>query len=192
MLKKEFIDFIYFNKVMKLGTVKLKNGDYSDHIYDFGGIDSPDQLSKLAMWMVDLLGEITFDDIFTSPYKGITISTAIALEYHIRYPTKKIHTGYSRKEEKDHGEGGKVVGHTPQKGERVILVDDVITTGVSQFEMLELIRYHRAEPVAVLVAINRADEKLFASIAKKLQVPILYLATEKEITEVFDNYRNAK
>ena len=192
MLKTEFIEFIYRNKIMKLGTVQLKNGDYSDHIYDFGVVDSPDQLSRLAMWLVDMIDDIEFDAIFTSAYKGIALTTAIALEYHIRFPTKKIRTGYVRKERKDHGEGGNVVGYTPRKGDRVLLLDDVITTGGSQFEMLNFVKAFGAKPVLVLVAINRADDKLFASIQQKVQVPIHFITTDKEITSVFHDFWGKK
>jgi orotate phosphoribosyltransferase len=189
MLKKEFIDFVYQNNIIQLGTVQLKNGDYSDHFFNFGRVDTPDALFHLSKWLVELVGDVEFDAVFTSAYKGITVQTGFALEYGYQFPFKKIRFGYQRKEEKAHGEEGKVVGYQPKKGDRVLLLDDVFTTGYSIDEMMKFLKGFGAIPVLAMVSILRADEKLFSKFKKQIGIPIRYLIHDDEITEVYRDYR---
>lgn len=189
MLKKEFIDFIYQNNIIQLGTVQLKNGDYSDHFYDFGRVDTPDALFHLSRWLVELVADIEFDAVFTSAYKGIVVQTGFALEYGYQYPFKKIRFGYQRKEDKPHGEEGKIVGYQPKKGDRVLLLDDVFTTGYSIEEMVKFLKSNGAIPVLAAVSILRADEKLFSKFKKQIDIPIRYFIHDDEITAVYNQYR---
>jgi orotate phosphoribosyltransferase len=189
MLKKEFIDFIYQNNIIQLGTVQLKNGDYSDHFYDFGRVDSPDALFHLSRWLVELVADIEFDAVFTSAYKGIVVQTGFALEYGYQYPFKKIRFGYQRKEDKPHGEEGKIVGYQPKKGDRVLLLDDVFTTGYSIEEMVKFLKSNGAIPVLAAVSILSADEKLFSKFKKQIDIPIRYFIHDDEITAVYNQYR---
>lgn len=189
MLKKEFIDFIYQNNIIQLGTVQLKNGDYSDHFYNFGRVDTPDALFHLSKWLVELVADIEFDAVFTSAYKGIVVQTGFALEYGYQYPFKKIRFGYQRKEDKPHGEEGKIVGYQPKKGDRVLLLDDVFTTGYSIEEMVKFLKSNGAIPVLVAVSILRADEKLFSKFKKQIDIPIRYFIHDDEITAVYKQYR---
>lgn len=189
MLKKEFIDFIYQNNIIQLGTVQLKNGDYSDHFYNFGRVDTPDALFHLSKWLVELVADIEFDAVFTSAYKGIVVQTGFALEYGYQYPFKKIRFGYQRKEDKPHGEEGKIVGYQPKKGDRVLLLDDVFTTGYSIEEMVKFLKSNGAIPVLVAVSILSADEKLFSKFKKQIDIPIRYFIHDDEITAVYNQYR---
>ena len=189
MLKKEFIDFVYQNNIIQLGTVKLKNGDYSDHFYNFGKVDSPEALFHLSRWLVELAGDVEFDAIFTSAYKGIVIQTGFALNYSYQFPFKKVKFGYPRKEDKPHGEEGRIVGYNPKRGDRVLLLDDVFTTGYSIEEMVKFLKGNGAIPVLAVVSILRADEKLFSKFKKQIDIPIRYLIHDDEITEVYRQYR---
>ncbi len=189
MLKKEIIDFIYQNDVIQLGTVQLKNGDYSDHFYNFGKVNTPDALFHLSRWLVELVGDAEFDAVFTSAYKGIYIQTGFALEYGYQHPFKKIRFGYMRKEEKPHGEEGKIVGYPPQKGDRVLLLDDVFTTGYSIDEMAKFLRHSGATPALAVVTILRADEKLFSKFNKQIEIPIHYLIHDDDVVEVYRQYK---
>lgn len=189
MLKKSIIDFIYQQNIIQLGTVTLKNGDYSDHFYNFGRVDSPEALFHLSKWLVDLVGDEEFNAIFTSAYKGITIQTGFALEYGFQYPFKKIKFGYQRKETKPHGEEGNIVGYLPRKGDKVLLLDDVFTTGYSIDEMIKLVKGCGAIPVMVVVPILRADEKSFNNFKRQVGIPIHYLVHDDEVVEVYKKYR---
>lgn len=189
MLKKEFIDFIYQHDIIQLGTVKLKNGDYSDHFYNFGRVDTPDALFHLSKWLVELVSDIEFDAVFTSAYKGIVVQTGFVLEYGYQFPFKKIRFGYQRKEDKPHGEEGKVVGYQPKRGDRVLLLDDVFTTGYSIEEMAKFLKSFGSIPVMAAVSILRADEKLFSKFEKQIGVPVRYLIHDSEVAEVYNHYR---
>lgn len=189
MIKKEFIDFIYHNNVIQLGTVQLKNGDYSDHFYNFGRVDTPDALFHLSRWLVELVDDVEFDAVFTSAYKGITVQTGFALEYGFQFPFRKIKFGYLRKEDKPHGEEGKIVGYQPKRGERVLLLDDVFTTGYSIDEMATFLRGLGAKPVLAAVSILRADEKLFTRFKNQIGIPIRYLVHDDEIAAVYNQYK---
>jgi orotate phosphoribosyltransferase len=167
MLKREFIDFVYHNNIIQLGTVQLKNGDYSDHFYNFGKVDTPDALTQISKWLVDLVGDIEFDAVFTSAYKGITVQTGFSLEYGYQFPFRKFRFGYQRKEDKPHGEEGRIVGYQPKKGDRVLLLDDVFTTGYSIEEMIKFLKGYGAIPRLAVVSILRADEKLFSKFKKQ-------------------------
>lgn len=189
MLKKDMIDFVYQNDIIQLGTVILKNGSYSDHFYNFGRVDTPDALFHLSRWLVELVADIEFDAVFTSAYKGIVVQTGFALEYGYQYPFKKIRFGYQRKEDKPHGEEGKIVGYQPKKGDRVLLLDDVFTTGYSIEEMVKFLKSNGAIPVLVAVSILSADEKLFSKFKKQIDIPIRYFIHDDEITAVYNQYR---
>lgn len=189
MLKKDIIDFIYHQNIIQLGTVHLKNGDYSDHFYDFGKVDTPDALFHLSRWLVELVGDVEFDAVFTSAYKGIHIQTGFALEYGYQYPFKKIRFGYMRKEDKPHGEEGKIVGYRPQKGDRVLLLDDVFTTGYSIEEMIRFLFGFGAIPVVSVISISRADEKTFSRFKDRFAIPIRYLIHDDEVVSVYRQYR---
>jgi len=188
MNKNEIVSFIYKTNILKLGTVKLKNGDFSDYIYDFGNVYSPDDLSRLAFWMVNAIRDIDFNVIFTSAYKGITLATAVALEYNARFPFKSIKMGYIRKEEKDHGEKGSIVGYNPQKNDRVLMIDDVITTLGSQKEMHKYIVSQLAYPVGSVVVISRINQKYLDEAEQILNIPLRYLIHDSDITKKFNSY----
>lgn len=183
------IDFVYKNNIIQLGTVILKNGAYSDHFYNFGRIDTPDALAQLSKWLVDLVSDVEFDAIFTSAYKGIVVQTGFAVEYGYQFPFKKIKFGYQRKEDKSHGEEGKIVGYEPMRGDRVLLLDDVFTTGYSIEEMVNFLKSYGASPVMVAVPILRADEMLFSKFKKRIDVPVRYFIHDDEIVYSYKQYR---
>jgi orotate phosphoribosyltransferase len=139
--------------------------------------------------LVELVADIEFDAVFTSAYKGIVVQTGFALEYGYQNPFKKIRFGYQRKEDKPHGEEGKIVGYQPKKGDRVLLLDDVFTTGYSIEEMVKFLKSNGAIPVLAAVSILSADEKLFSKFKKQIDIPIRYFIHDDEITAVYNQYR---
>lgn len=165
--KKEIEEFIRKNNILKIGKVTLKSGVVSDHFYNFGGICQSDQISSLGRWMADLIGDFDFDAIFTSAYKGIVICTAVILEIGFRFPEKSFKMGYTRKETKTHGEGGLVVGYEPKKGDRVVLLDDVVTSGGSYLEMFQYLTQFEAVPVLAVAAVSRMNQKASVDLSSK-------------------------
>jgi len=150
-----FIRFALEAKVLSFGEFKTKAGRLSPYFFNAGGFNDGARLSALGRYYAKALQEakISFDMLYGPAYKGIALAaaTAIALaENGLNVPY-----AYNRKEAKDHGEGGSLVG-APVKG-KVVIIDDVISAGTSVRESVDLIRGAGAEPVAVLIALDRME-----------------------------------
>jgi orotate phosphoribosyltransferase len=157
--RQQFIRFALAAGVLRFGTFRTKAGRDSPYFFNAGLFDDGERLGALAGFYAQRLlraerdGECGFDMLFGPAYKGITLasSTAVALARAGR----NVPFAFNRKEAKDHGEGGTLVG-APLKG-RVVVVDDVISAGTSVRESVELIRAQGATPVAVLIALDRQE-----------------------------------
>ncbi|KAJ1398889.1 phosphoribosyltransferase-like protein, partial [Ochromonadaceae sp. CCMP2298] len=110
---------------------------------------------------------LQFDVIFGPAYKGIPLVTAVAMSWSLLYGEDKD-VSYNRKEAKDHGEGGLLVG-APVKGRRILIVDDVITAGTAIREAVDLLRHMGAEIVAVAVCLDRQEKASDTSTASAIQ-----------------------
>jgi orotate phosphoribosyltransferase len=151
-----FIRFALEANVLSFGEFKTKAGRLSPYFFNAGGFNDGARLSALGCYYAKALQEskISFDMIYGPAYKGITLvaATAIALaEAGCNVPY-----AYNRKETKDHGEGGSLVG-APVQG-RVVIVDDVISAGTSVRESVDLIHAAGAQPAAVLIALDRMEK----------------------------------
>jgi orotate phosphoribosyltransferase len=151
-----FIDLALSREALRFGSFKLKSGRESPYFFNAGLFSDGQAASVLGQCYASALvsSGLEFDVLFGPAYKGIPLvaATAIALaEHHGR----NVPYAFNRKEAKDHGEGGNVVG-TPLRG-RVVIVDDVITAGTAIRESLDLIRKAGAEPVAVALALDRQE-----------------------------------
>jgi orotate phosphoribosyltransferase len=153
--QSDFIQFALEAKVLSFGEFKTKAGRLSPYFFNAGLFNDGAQLGKLGEFYAHaLLGSnIDFDMLFGPAYKGITLaaSTAIALARSGR----NTPFAYNRKEAKDHGEGGTLIG-APVKG-RVVIIDDVISAGTSVRESVDLIVRAGAKPCAVLIALDRME-----------------------------------
>jgi orotate phosphoribosyltransferase len=151
-----FIDLALSRDALRFGSFKLKSGRESPYFFNAGLFSDGQAAAVLGQcYAAALLASgIEFDVLFGPAYKGIPLvaTTAVALaEHHGR----SVPFAFNRKEAKDHGEGGNVVG-SPLRG-RVVIVDDVITAGTAIRESLDLIRKAGAEPVAVALALDRQE-----------------------------------
>ena len=185
-LRQRFLAFALAHDVLRFGDFVTKAGRRSPYFFNAGLFDDGESLARLGEFYADALlsSRIAFDHLFGPAYKGITLvaATAIAL-------AQKGHNlpfSYNRKEAKDHGEGGMLVG-APLSG-RVVIVDDVITDGAAKRESIELIRRQGAEPVAVLIALDRKERGTGATSAvQELQasfgVPVVSIATLDDVME---------
>lgn len=154
--QRDFIELSLQREVLRFGEFTLKSGRLSPYFFNMGRIDSGAALSQLGRAYAAALvnADIAVDMLFGPAYKGIALAaaTAIALaEQHQR----DLPWAYNRKEVKEHGEGGVLVG-APLKG-RVLIVDDVMTAGSAVRESLALIRAHGATPAGVLIALDRQE-----------------------------------
>src|SRR5215203_1244595 len=160
-LRQEFIEFALASKVLTFGEFKTKAGRLSPYFFNAGLFSRGAALGRLArFYALTLLaaraqGRVEFDMLFGPAYKGITLASATAVA--LAELGTDVPFAFNRKEAKDHGEGGVIVGG-PLSG-KVVIVDDVITDGAAKRESVELLRAHGATPVAVLIALDRAERR---------------------------------
>ncbi|GIB16314.1 Orotate phosphoribosyltransferase [Vibrio cholerae] len=155
--QREFIEFALEKQVLKFGEFTLKSGRKSPYFFNAGLFNTGRDLARLGRFYAAALVDsgIEFDVLFGPAYKGIPIATttAVALADHHNVDTPYC---FNRKEAKDHGEGGNLVGSKLEG--RVMLVDDVITAGTAIRESMELIQANKADLAGVLVAIDRQEK----------------------------------
>ncbi|MER3546554.1 MAG: orotate phosphoribosyltransferase [Rhodanobacteraceae bacterium] len=154
--QRDFLDLALQRGVLRFGEFTLKSGRISPYFFNLGRIDSGAALAEAgrAYAATALASGLQFDMLFGPAYKGIPLAAACAIAL-AREHGRDVPWAYNRKEAKDHGEGGALVG-APLHG-RVLIVDDVITAGTAVRESLQLIRGAGAQPAGVLVALDRQE-----------------------------------
>ena len=188
MDKRTFVEFLLQEGVLKLGRFTLKSGRISPYFFNAGLISTGRAMGQLARAYADTLAQsdARFDMLFGPAYKGIPLvaTTAVALaEHHDR----DIPFVFNRKEAKDHGEGGVLVG-APLEG-RVWIVDDVMTAGTAIRESIELIERQGAEPAGVIVALDRRERgqgglSAVEEVSRQYGIPVISIITLDDIIEV--------
>ena len=155
MLAQSFVQFSLDCGVLKFGSFKTKAGRMSPYFFNAGLFDDGAKLSHLAACYAQRLLDsgMAFDMIFGPAYKGIPLGAAVAVE--LARLGKTVPFAYNRKEAKDHGEGGSLVG-APLQG-RVLIVDDVMSAGTAVRESIGLIQAAGATPHAVVIALDRQE-----------------------------------
>ena len=154
--QQAFLDTALARGVLRFGDFTLKSGRQSPYFFNMGKIDTGAALAAVGSAYAAALqaGGVAFDMLFGPAYKGISLAAAAAIAL-AREHGRDVPWAYNRKEAKDHGEGGALVG-APLRG-RVLIVDDVITAGTAVRESLALIRGAGAEVAGVLVALDRQE-----------------------------------
>jgi len=155
--QREFIQFAIDRGVLKFGEFTLKSGRTSPYFFNAGLFNKGADLARLGRFYAAALRDsgVRYDLLFGPAYKGIPIATAAASALYDTYQ-KDVPYCFNRKEKKDHGEGGNLVG-SPLKG-RVMLVDDVITAGTAIRESMEIVQANGAELAGVLIALDRQEK----------------------------------
>ncbi len=159
-LQHQFIEFALDTNVLRFGEFKTKAGRLSPYFFNLGLFNTGKTLSKLAEFYAQTLlsarkeGKIEFDMIFGPAYKGIPLAAAVAVK--LAEMGCDIPYAFNRKEAKDHGEGGMIIG-APLQG-KVIVIDDVISAGTSVRESVRLIESSGAQPSGVLIALDRMEK----------------------------------
>jgi len=155
----DFILFMLESGVLKFGDFKTKSGRQSPYFLDAGRYGSGTEIDRLGGFYAEhLLGrlEAPFDVLFGPAYKGIPLCVATAMQLARR--GKDVGFCFNRKEAKDHGEGGILVGHALKDGDRVVIVEDVTTAGTSIRETVPLLRAAaKVEIVALIVSVDRQE-----------------------------------
>jgi orotate phosphoribosyltransferase len=190
-LAQDFVKFSVDAKVLRFGEFKTKAGRLSPYFFNAGLFDDGAKLARLAEFYARRLLDsgIAFDMIFGPAYKGITLASAVAME--LARQGRNVPYAYNRKEAKDHGEGGTLVG-APVAG-RVLIIDDVISAGTSVRESIAMIRAAGATPCAVAIALDRQEKaseggvdaawSAVQFVEKQLELPVCSIATLNDLLQ---------
>lgn len=178
--RHEFIRFAVEQRVLRFGEFKTKAGRMSPYFFNAGLFDHGAALKKLAQFYAKaiLASELVYDMLFGPAYKGIPLVAAVAIA--LDDAGRDVGYAFNRKEVKDHGEGGSVIG-AALKG-RVLIVDDVISAGTSVRESVELIRGSGAAPCGVAIALDRQEKGAGAlsavqEVRQTYTIPVISIAT---------------
>jgi len=183
--RREFVDFAIRAGVLRFGEFRTKAGRLSPYFFNAGLFSDGEKLGELAGYYARaaLASGIAFDMLFGPAYKGITLAAATAVA--LAGLGHNVPFCFNRKEAKDHGEGGNIVG-APLAG-RALIVDDVITDGASKREAIEIIRAAGATPAGVLIALDRQEKggqgELSATqeVSRDYGLPVTAIATLADI-----------
>ena len=158
--KKEFIEFMVESDVLKFGDFTLKSGRKSPFFMNAGAYVTGSQLKRLGEYYAKAIHDIygdDFDVLFGPAYKGIPLGVVTAIAYSELYG-KEVRYCSDRKEEKDHGEGGSLVGYKPQDGDKVIIIEDVITAGTAVRETMPILKNAaNVEVKDMFISVNRCE-----------------------------------
>lgn len=185
--QRDFIRFAIERGVLRFGEFTLKSGRTSPYFFNAGLFNSGLALARLGRYYASAIVDsgLSFDVLFGPAYKGIPLaaSTAVALaEHHDR----DLPWCFNRKEAKDHGEGGTLVG-APLAG-RVLIIDDVITAGTAIREVMQIIQGQQAQAAGVLIALNRQERgkgKLSAiqEVERDFGMPVVSIVSLEQVLE---------
>ena len=177
--RQEFLAFALARGVLRFGRFVTKAGRQTPYFFNAGLFNDGESLRRLGQFYAEafLASGIACDQLFGPAYKGITLAAAMAVA--LAEKGHNLPYSFNRKEAKDHGEGGLIVG-APLKG-RVLIVDDVITDGGAKREAIELIRAQGATPVGVLIAFDRMERGQGArsavqELAGEFGIPVVAIA----------------
>jgi len=187
--QRSFIDLALSRSALRFGRYTLKSGRESPYFFNAGLFDDGAKLGQLAGFYARKLIEsgIAFDMLFGPAYKGIPLAAAVAIE--LARLGRNVAFAYNRKEAKDHGEGGTLVG-APVRG-RVLIVDDVMSAGTSVRESIAMIAAAGATPAGVAIALDRQEKASEAGVDMQwsavqyvqgqLQLPVAAIATLQDL-----------
>jgi len=194
----DFVRFALDEGVLRFGSFVVKSGRTSPYFFNAGLFNRGGSIGRLAKFYARALLDsgVQFDMLFGPAYKGIPLATAtaIALAAEPEMAGRDVPFAFNRKEAKDHGEGGTLVG-APLAG-RVVIIDDVITAGTSVRESVDIIRAAGAEPAAVLIALDRMERagpdgalsahSAVQEVARTYGIPVVSIATLEDILALLE------
>ncbi|HNY46161.1 MAG TPA: orotate phosphoribosyltransferase [Casimicrobium sp.] len=185
--RQDFLRFALECDVLRFGEFKTKSGRLSPYFFNSGLFNTGESLLKLGRYYADAAraSGIGFDMTFGPAYKGIPLVSALAIG--LAEKGHNLPYSFNRKEAKDHGEGGLIVG-APLAG-RVLIVDDVITAGTSVRESVEIIRAHGAVPAGVLIMLDRKErgtgtQSAVQEVQATAGIPVVAIASLPDVLEL--------
>lgn len=188
--RQDFLRFALQQNVLKFGEFTTKAGRQSPYFFNAGLFNDGSSTLALAKFYAQAILEsgVEFDMLFGPAYKGIILAAATAMM--LAQQGKNVPFAYNRKEAKDHGEGGVLVG-APLKG-RVLIIDDVISAGTSIRESVRLIHSEGAQPAAVAIALDRMEKGIgeisaVQEVQQQYGLPVVAIATLKDLFAMIEN-----
>jgi orotate phosphoribosyltransferase len=182
--RQEFLAFAVARDVLRFGEFVTKAGRRTPYFFNAGLFNDGESLRRLGRYYAEALlaAGLACDQLFGPAYKGITLAAAVAIA--LAEKGHNLPFSFNRKEAKDHGEGGNIVGAA--LGGRVLIVDDVITAGTSVRESVELIRANGARPAGVLIALDRmergqGDKSAVQEVRDAYGIPVVAIATLDDV-----------
>lgn len=199
--QREFIEFALEQDVIRFGEFTLKSGRQSPYFFNAGLFRTGEAMSKLGKFYAQALvsSGIEFDILFGPAYKGIPLATATAVALSEQHE-RNVPWCFNRKEVKDHGEGGNIVGAALEG--RAVIVDDVISAGTAVREVMEIIEPSDARPAAVMIALDRQEKgqgelSAIQEVERDFSIPVISIIKLKDLltyvegTEAFRQYAPA-
>ncbi len=193
--KEEFIAFLAQSAALQFGQFTLKSGRQSPYFINTGMFDNGQQISRLGQFYAEAIKkefDQDFDVIFGPAYKGIPLCVATASALSQNYNINKYFT-FNRKEVKNHGDKKLLVGHPLQSGEKILIIDDVITDGGALIESMEILnKVAELQYSGVILSVNRQEKNkkgnnAVAEFENKFDIPIRFIVTVSEIIEFLHN-----
>jgi orotate phosphoribosyltransferase len=182
--RQDFLAFALAREVLRFGEFVTKAGRRTPYFFNAGLFNDGESLERLGRFYAEalLVAGLTCDQLFGPAYKGITLAATAAIA--LAQKGHNLPFSFNRKEAKDHGEGGTIVGAA--LAGRVLIVDDVITAGTSVRESVELIRANGAEPAGVLIALDRMErgqggKSAVQEVREIYGIPVIAIATLDDV-----------
>jgi orotate phosphoribosyltransferase len=194
-MSASFIDLCLRLGVLRFGEFKLKSGRLSPYFFNAGSFNTGGGLAELGRHYAEAIHKAAwpFDVLFGPAYKGIPLVAAASIALADRYG-RDAPWAFNRKEAKDHGEGGTIVG-TPLRG-RVLIIDDVITAGTAIREAIDIITAAGAQPVGVVLALDRQERgtgqlSAVQEVEQTLHLPVTSILKLADLIEYLERSGNA-
>jgi orotate phosphoribosyltransferase len=189
--KKRFIKFMCDSNVLKFGDFTLKSGRKAPYFINTGSYSTGEQIARLGEFYAECIMENGLDGrfnlLFGPAYKGIPLCVAAAAALYGSYGVNRGYC-FNRKEEKDHGEGGLFIGHKPISGDKVVIIEDVITAGTAMRETLPLLTESGAAVAGIIISVDRmekgsGDISAVQEIESVYGIPVFAISTVSDIIE---------
>ncbi len=189
--QQQFIEFALETGVLRFGSFTLKSGRVSPYFFNSGLFNTGASLARLGQFYAQAIidSQVEFDLLFGPAYKGIPLasSTVIALAEHHQ---RDIPYTFNRKEIKDHGEGGQLIGS--DLNGKILIIDDVISAGTSVRESVDIINSAKASPAGVIIALDRqekgqTDQSAIQQVESELKIPVISIICLADLLNYLQN-----
>jgi len=188
--QRDFLNFAVEKEVLRFGEFTLKSGRLSPYFFNTGLFNTGGSLAQLGRYYARAIVDsgIEFDVLYGPAYKGIPLAAVTSAALYDEHQLDAAYA-FNRKEAKDHGEGGVIVGH-PLQG-RVLIIDDVISAGTSVRESVDIIRRENAAPAGVVIALDRqergqGDKSAVQEVQQDLGIPVAAIARLQHLIEFIE------